>query len=124
MNEETDCKCSGCGANRPEAPGPCSNCGDTRRTFGVEINATAAVLPSISTIVRRGPVAWAYINMVVGILIAISLAVISTIDVIPWWARVVAMFCIPMMIIATFADTAKVHNGLMWVRRSYEDKDR
>lgn len=123
MNIVTGCSCSQCGTTRLKAPGPCSVCGDTRRTFNAEINESIGVTATLTTGIRRGEQSWAYFYMVAALLVGIALAVISVFDA-PGWARAIAMLCVAIIIIVAIADCAAIHNLLLRIKSAYEDRIR
>lgn len=121
MDVVDGCYCSNCGAARPEEPGPCALCGDTRRSFHANISAEVKVTASMSAGVRRGPQSWAYFYMVGAVLLAIGLAIIALLPV-PWWARVIWMLCFAIFVIVAIADSRRVHELLLSIKAAYEDK--
>ena len=123
MNVVTGITCSNCGAARPEKPGPCRNCGDTRRTFAAEINAEVRAVANLSAQTTRGPQTWAYVYMVTALLLTVALAVLGVLDI-PGWARAVAMICVAVFIVVALFNNGSVHNVLLRIKRAYEDKPR
>lgn len=124
MVEMEDCICGGCGAARPETPGPCPSCGDTRRKLGVTITEKVSASVSVSAGVKRGQESWGYFYMVGGVVLAVVLTAISVLDGIPGWARAIAIVCVAIIIIVAFADSGRLHNLLLRLKRAYEDKER
>ena len=123
MNVITGITCSNCGAHRPEDPGACANCGDTRRTFHDEIKEGIVASDSFGVAIRRGPQSWAYIRMVAGLLLGITLAVVGVLDI-PGGTRAIAMICLSVIIITTLLYSETLHDLLLRHKASYEDKSR
>lgn len=123
MNIVTGITCSNCGVARPEEPGPCRRCGDSRRTFAAAIHEQVRVAAAMTTATTRGPQTWAYIYMVAGLLLTIAIAVVSVLDI-PGWAKAIAIVCVAIILLVALADSGRVHNWLLRVKRAYEDKAR
>jgi hypothetical protein len=85
------------------------------------MSAEVKVTASMSAGVRRGPQSWAYFYMVGAVLLAIGLAIISLFPV-PWWARAIYMLCFATFVIVAIADSRRVHELLLRIKKAYEDK--
>ncbi|MGN6357456.1 MAG: hypothetical protein ACTHLU_08260 [Novosphingobium sp.] len=79
---------------------------------------------SVSAGVKRGQESWGYFYMVGGVVLAVVLTAISVLDGIPGWARAIAIVCVAIIIIVAFADSGRLHNLLLRLKRIYEDKER
>jgi hypothetical protein len=61
--------------------------------------------------------------MVGAVALAIGLAVIALLPL-PWWARVIYTLCFAIFVIVAIADSRRVHELLLSIKRAYEDKVR
>ena len=113
------CTCAGCGQPRPEEQGPCAACGDTRRVLAVSAHATVTATATVSAGVKRGPPSWTYFYMIGGIVLAVALTVISVLDF-TGWAKAITILVVSVIILTAFADSGRLHNGLLRLKASYE----
>ena len=118
-----ECICAGCGQPRPEEQGPCVACGDTRRILAVSAHATVTATATVSTGVKRGQQRWAYFYMIGGIVLAVALTVISVFEF-TGSAKAITILVVSVIILTAFADSGRLHNWLLRLKASYEDRMR
>lgn len=87
------------------------------------VHCEVKVTASAEAKVRRGPQSWAYFYMVGGVILAVVLTAISVLDI-PGWVRAIYIVCVAAIIIVAIADSNRLHELLLRVKRAYEDKFR
>lgn len=118
-------RCKNCGIPRDDDAGgsPCPNCGTLGRVTDVNLQAVAHAEASLNVRVKRGDRSWTYIHMVLAIVLGIEGAVVFAFPG-PWWARIICFLAIAVITSTVFLDSGRVHDLLVRIRRSYEDKSR
>lgn len=85
--------CAECGAVKKSKY--CEKCGkETNNLFKMEFLGTAigvTEFPMISGI-KRGDISWAYFPIAYGIILTLIVGVISLVNVVDWWYRIIAIF--------------------------------
>lgn len=73
--------------------------------------------------VKRGPQSWAYIYMVLALILGIAIAIISVLDI-PGLAKAIVIGAVSIAIIVIIIADRRVQNSLLRLKGAYEDKVR
>lgn len=124
MNIVDRCICRGCGATRPEAPGPCPACADTRRIISASISCEVKMTPSLAKLgIKRGPQSWAYFYVILSVLLTFVGGIVGFLGG-PGWAKAIVFGSLFIAVVIVILNDRRVHNLLLRFKSAYEDKVR